>query len=465
MSENNAVSILLVDDDLEILSMLADTLTEGGYKVRQFHNPVEAISSFQACTSDLVLTDLQMPGMGGIDLLRKVKAHDADVPVILLTAGGTIQNAVQAMKDGAFDFLTKPVDVLHLLEIVRRALEFKALKRENLELRTEVADLRNSRIAPVGTYPGMIKVMELAQAVATTDETVLITGESGVGKEVLAGLIQRKSRRKEGPYIKVNCAALTGTLLESELFGHERGAFTGASERHIGRFELAQKGTIFLDEIGEMNAEAQTRLLRVLQNRELQRVGGNQTIALDIRVLCATNRDLKAEVKAGNFREDLYYRVNVFPVQLPPLRERKADIPALALDLLKSIRSRVGRGPKEFSSEAIDKMVLYSWPGNIREMENVLARCAILCQKSTIEADDLPVELVAISGEAATGVSPSPKASTEGSSLDDARAATESAHIVEVLEQCRWRMADAAKLLGISRSTLYVKLDRYGIRR
>lgn len=470
MGDTPATSILVVDDDEQLLELTAEALRIGGYEVRAFSDPVKAVASFEQSQTDLVFTDLQMPGMGGIDLLRAIKDKNVRTPVIMASAFGTIKNAVQAMKDGAFDFVTKPFEVEHLLELVKRALEFKNLKQENAALRAEVSDLRGSRIAPMGSSDAMKKTLEMAKAVAATDTTVLITGESGVGKEVLADFIQRNSARRSGPFIKVNCGALTGTLLESELFGHEKGAFTGATERRVGRFEQAQNGTIFLDEIGEMSLEAQTRLLRVLQQRELQRVGGGTTINLDIRVICATNKDLKAEADAKRFREDLYYRVNVFPLRLPPLRDRKADIPALCMDLLRSIQTTLGRGPSDISQAALDKLSVFPWPGNIRELENVLQRCSILCSRPVLDVDDLPEEIRAgrgLPGAAATGAaassSPPPAAGAPVTTLEDARERSERERILSALQECRWHISNTAKLLGISRATLYVKLDQYKI--
>ena len=455
-------TILVVDDDEDLLDMFSEVLRGAGYEVRGFSEPLKALEAFNADPTELVFTDLQMPGMGGIELLRKIKERDARTPVIMASAVGTINNAVQAMKDGAFDFLTKPVDIGHFLELINRAHEFRELKREVIALKTEVADLRGSRIAPVGTSAEMKAVLNMARTVATTDATVLLIGETGTGKEVLADVIQHNSNRRNGPYVRVNCAALSGTLLESELFGHEKGAFTGATDRRSGRFEQAQKGTIFLDEIGEMTPEAQVRLLRVLQQREMQRVGSSQTISLDIRVICATNRDLKAEVAAKRFREDLFYRVNVFPLILPPLRQRKRDIPALCMDLLRGVHARLGRGPSDISQAAIDKLTAYNWPGNVRELENMLERCSILCGAPTLDVDDLPDEIVRNVSAAPAPTTPGALASDDPT-LEAGRQQSERERIVSALEKCRWNMSNAAKMLGISRSTLYVKLDQYGI--
>jgi DNA-binding NtrC family response regulator len=460
-------TILVVDDDKDLLEMFVEVLRGAGYDVRGFDEPLKALEAFNVAPTDLVFTDLQMPGMGGIDLLRKIKQRDPRTPVIMASAVGTVNNAVQAMKEGAFDFLTKPVDLGHFLELVNRAHEFKELKHENMALKTQVADLRGSRIAPVGTSAEMKEVLRMARTVADTDATVLLIGETGTGKEVLADVIQHNSSRRNSPYVRVNCASLSGTLLESELFGHEKGAFTGATERRSGRFEQAQKGTIFLDEIGEMTMEAQVRLLRVLQQREMQRVGSSQTISLDIRVICATNRDLKAEVAAKRFREDLFYRVNVFPLLLPPLRQRKRDIPALCMDLLHGVRARLGRGPTDISQAALDKLTLYSWPGNVRELENLLERCSILCAAHTLDVDDLPEEILVGAGASAPVSAAAPAAASApaavGETLEAARQQTERESIIVALEKCHWNMSKAAKMLGISRSTLYVKLDQYKI--
>jgi two-component system, NtrC family, response regulator AtoC len=444
--------ILVIDDDPEMLELVTIALQTNDYDVKPFNDPRSGLEFFSADSPDLVLTDLQMPGLSGIEVLQQIKVQSSETPVILMTALGTIRSAVEAIKSGAFDFLTKPLDVEHLLNVINRAIDYQDILRENSELRAEVADLRGSRIAPEGASSAMRKVLEIARAVAPTSETVLITGESGTGKEVLADIIQRGSDRKDAPYIKVNCAALTGSLLESELFGHEKGAFTGALARRIGRFELAHKGTIFLDEIGDMPLEAQTRLLRVLQQRELQRVGGTQNIQLDIRVVCATNKNLKDMVAEGKFREDLYYRINVIDLHLPPLRHRKSDIPALAMDLLQGIRKRLGRGPSRISPDAMELLCGYNWPGNIRELENVMARCAILCEDAMIETKNIPDGLRSESA---------PKAG----SLAETRGDSEKTRIIDILDSCEWNMSKAAQLLGVGRSTLYSKMAQHGIRR
>ncbi|HYG77330.1 MAG TPA: sigma-54 dependent transcriptional regulator [Planctomycetota bacterium] len=457
-----SISVLVVDDDEQLLEFSSEALRSGGYQVRSFSNPVLALASFTETPTELVFTDLQMPGMGGIDLLRKIKEIRPATPVILASGFGTVKNAVQAMKDGAFDFITKPFDVEHLLELVKRALELRSLRQENAILRAEVSDLRGSRIAPMGSSAVMKKLLEMARSVAATDATVLITGESGVGKEVLADFVQRNSPRKDGPFVKVNCGALSGTLLESELFGHEKGAFTGATERRTGRFEQSQKGTIFLDEIGELSMEAQTRLLRVLQQREVQRVGGTTTINLDIRVICATNKDLKAEVAARRFREDLFYRINVFPLNLPPLRQRISDIPALCLDLLRQIRQTIGRGPSDISQAALDKLATYAWPGNIRELENVLQRCSILSSQPVLDVGDLPDE-ISSGRELSLNSSAAEPDAQPAVTLDEARGRSERERILAALQECRWHISNTAKRLGISRATLYVKMEQYKI--
>ncbi|MFH0940219.1 MAG: sigma-54 dependent transcriptional regulator [Planctomycetota bacterium] len=471
MPESGKITIFVVDDDEPLLEMNTEILHNAGYEVRPFSDPRKAVAAFAELPCDLVFTDVQMSWLGGIELLRKIKEMNAHTPVIVASAFGTIKNAVQAMKDGAFDFLTKPIEPEHLVELVKRALEFKNLARENVILRAEVADLRSTRIAPMGSSPVMKEFLKKALAVADTDATVLLIGESGVGKEILADYIQRHSPRKNESYVKVNCGAFAGTLLESELFGHEKGAFTGATEQRRGRFELAHKGTLFLDEIGELTLEAQTRLLRALQQREVQRVGSSTTISLDIRVICATNKDLKAEVAAKRFRDDLYYRIYVFPLRLPSLRQRVADIPGLAFDLLRTVRTRLGRGPTDISQAALDKLSAYHWPGNIRELENVLERCSILCAKPALETDDLPEEIVAESSDilATPTFADTPAPATEaqttrsGVSLEDTRRKSERERIVVALQESRWNISTTAKLLGISRSTLYVKLDEYGI--
>jgi DNA-binding NtrC family response regulator len=456
-----AASVFVIDDDVDVLELVSIRLTAAGFNVRKFASPREAIACIESEPPALIVTDLHMPEYEGTEVLRRARQVDKKIAVIMISGAGTIETAVAAMKDGAFDFLVKPVDLSHLAELAQRAVQFNQLQRENSSLHKEIANLRKSRFAPAGVSPGMRKVMELAHSVADTDATVLITGESGVGKELLADYVQSNSHRKTGPYIKVNCGALSGNLLESELFGHEKGAFTGATERRIGRFEQAQNGTIFLDEIGEMSMDAQTRLLRVLQQREVQRVGGTATINLNLRVICATNRDLKQEVTAGKFREDLYYRVNVFPLRLPPLRERRADIPALSSDLLSVIRVRLGRGPTGISQAGLDALALYDWPGNVRELENVLQRCAILCDRDMLDVLDLPSE---ITDPKCNAPSDTP-GTTVTETLATAREDGERRRILDVLNESNWNMSAAAARLAVSRSTLYVKLDQYNIQR
>jgi len=453
--------VFVIDDDPDVLNLVATRLSTAGLNIRKFTNPLQAMDSIESEKPALIITDLHMPEAEGSDVLRSARQVDKKISVILMSGAGTIEAAVDAMKDGAFDFLVKPIDMSHLVELAQRAMEFNQLQRENSSLKTDMANLRKSRFAPAGSSDAMRKVMELAQAVAGTDATVLITGESGVGKELLADFVQGHSPRKTASYVKVNCGALSGSLLESELFGHEKGAFTGATDRRVGRFEQAQNGTIFLDEVGEMTMEAQTRLLRVLQQRELQRVGGTATINLNIRVIRATNKDLLTEVVAGKFREDLYYRVNVFPVRLPPLRDRRADIPALSADLLRTIRVRLDRGPNGISQAALDALATYRWPGNVRELENVLQRCAILCAEDTLDVADLPSEITSPDSTAPGAGA----AAAQPGTLETAREDGERRRILEVLDSCHWNMSAAATRLAISRSTLYVKLDQYRIER
>lgn len=380
--------LLIVDDDADIVTMLEDRLQASGYATVVARDGQQAFDQIEHEAPNLVLLDLDLPKLTGIDVLKRLShiKHVEDLPVIVMTAHGSVTAAVEAMKEGAYDFLTKPLDKDHLLIVIRKALERDSLKRQVAYLRSEV-DGRYAKI--VGASPSVRAVVEAAQRAARSDAGVLLLGESGTGKELFARSVHQWSHRHAMPLVVINCVALTETLLENELFGHERGAFTGADRLQKGKLEMADGGTVFLDEIGDMSLPLQAKLLRVLQDREFQRVGGTRTVSVNIRIIAATNKDLRQAVKTGQFREDLYFRLNVITLTLPPLRERTDDIPALAQFFLERHAKDAKRLGMTISQAAMDALTRYSWPGNIRELENVLSRAVVLSPTDVIEPDML----------------------------------------------------------------------------
>ncbi|RKY67111.1 MAG: hypothetical protein DRQ08_01075, partial [Candidatus Latescibacterota bacterium] len=379
--------ILVVDDDPLMLDFLKEALLRQGYKVDTAEDGEEALRKVEEKGYDLVITDVRMPGVDGMTVLESVKRDFADTEVVVITAYGTIRNAVEAMKMGAYDYLTKPFSVEEVEVVVQRALERKRLISENIRLKRELEKVQGLRTL-VGQSPAMRKVLEMIEMVAPTKATVLIQGESGTGKELVADAIHRLSPRKNGPFVKVNCAAIPESLVESELFGHEKGAFTHAVKRSRGRFEMADGGTLLLDEIGEITPAVQAKLLRVLQDGTFQRVGGEGTLKVDVRVIATTNRDLWKAVQEGKFREDLYYRLQVVPIYIPPLRERKEDIPLLVQHFLKMYGEREGKEGLTVSEKAMDILMGYDWPGNIRELENAVERAVILAKGKVLKPEN-----------------------------------------------------------------------------
>jgi len=379
--------ILVVDDDPLMLDFLKEALLRQGYKVDTAEDGEEALRKVEEEGYDLVITDVRMPGVDGMTVLESVKRDFADTEVVVITAYGTIRNAVEAMKMGAYDYLTKPFSVEEVEVVVQRALERKRLISENIRLKRELEKVQGLRTL-VGQSPAMRKVLEMIEMVAPTKATVLIQGESGTGKELVADAIHRLSPRKNGPFVKVNCAAIPESLVESELFGHEKGAFTHAVKRSRGRFEMADGGTLLLDEIGEITPAVQAKLLRVLQDGTFQRVGGEGTLRVDVRVIATTNRDLWKAVQEGKFREDLYYRLQVVPIYIPPLRERKEDIPLLVQHFLKMYGEREGKEGLTVSEKAMDILMDYDWPGNIRELENAVERAVILAKGKVLKPEN-----------------------------------------------------------------------------
>lgn len=441
--------ILVVDDEASARNALAELLKDSGYEVETAADGFKALARVSEFSPHLVLTDLQMPGMSGIDLLLKVRAHDEEVPVVLMTAHGGIDSAVSAMREGAADYLSKPLNFDELLIVIERALDHGRLKREASQLRSQLTE-RYKFENIVGNSPEMQQVFKTIAQVAPSRATVLITGQSGTGKELVAAAIHHRSTRASGPFVRLHCAALAESLLESELFGHERGAFTGADRRREGRFEQANGGTLFLDEIGEISLATQVKLLRVLQEREFERVGGNATIQVDVRVVAATNKDLKALVAEGKFREDLFYRLNVINMRLPALWERHGDVTPLAMHFLRRFATENDKSVASISDEALARLVAYRWPGNVRELENVIERAVVICNGPRIELEHLPPEVGVAERRDGAPLIP-------GASLDE----IERHAIMRTLEATGGSTNKAAEILGISVRKIQYRLHEY----
>jgi len=444
--------MLIIDDDASMTLLLATMARGCGVDVDTAPNGEDALEMLNDKVYDLVLSDIRMPGMSGIEVLAKIRERQPGLPVILLTAHGSVKAAVQAMRDGAFDYILKPVDEGELQIIIERALEYSRLRNENAYLRAEMTDDSLFAGRLLGASEAMQSVFDLIHRVARSDSTVLITGETGTGKELVAQTIHFKSPRADHPFIACNCAALHENLLESELFGHERGAFTGAVTTRRGRFEMADGGTIFLDEIGETSREFQANLLRVLQEGEFERVGGARKIKVNVRVIASTNRDIKEEVASGRFREDLYYRLRVVPIVLPPLRERKDDILPLAYYFLDKFGTRYEQTLTGISDDGREWLLRQEWKGNVRELEHTIERAAVLAPGPELEANDLRIPEESKSGEA--------DAATR---LQDVIDRTTREHIIKILDSTSWKKQRAAELLGIDRATLYRLLKKLGI--
>ncbi len=445
-------SILVVDDEASHRMMLKAHLNEEGFDVIEASDGQEAIDLVGRYFYNLILMDIRMPVMDGVEALTQIKKISPAIPVIMMTAYGSIDSAVEALKTGADDYLTKPLDMDELLLKVKKILHYRQLEEENL-LNRERLGKRFDFSNIIGRSPAMKELFDTLAMVAPSDATVLLLGESGTGKEIVANAIHQNSPRKDHAYIKVNCAALPETLLESELFGHEKGAFTGALAKKKGRFELADGGTLFLDEIGEMSPATQAKILRVLQEKEFEAVGGTKPISVDVRIITATHKDLDAEVKEGRFREDLYYRLNVVPITLPTLRNRKEDIPLLVDHFLKIYSQKNNRAIKGLEPRVIDALVRYPWPGNVRELENIMERMVIMSRGDIILFQDLPLELKALQEGEEEPTSPI------GSSLKE----MEKEVILKTLEQTGGNRTRAALILGVTRKTLQNKIKEYGI--
>jgi len=441
--------ILVVDDEVNARTALAELLRDEGFDVEMAADAFKALGKYESFAPHVVLTDLKMPGMDGIELVKKLRAHEDPCDVIVMTAFGAVETAVEAMRAGASDYLTKPLNFDELLVVLDKVLETSQLRRETRQLRARVRD----RVAPnniIGDAPVMQRVFEVIDQVAPSKATVLITGESGTGKELVANAIHQRSPRTNGPFIKLHCAALAESLLESELFGHERGSFTGAVGRKDGRFSLADGGTLFLDEIGEISPSIQVKLLRFLQEHEFERVGGTQTLKVDVRVIAATNKNLKEEVARGKFREDLYYRLNVVALEMPALRERRSDIPALARFFLDRYSKDNGKTIESITPDAMELLVSYDWPGNVRELENAIERAVVLAPGGILEARQLPPSI-------RPSAMPAGAPAIPGSTMAD----LERYAILETLKSTGGSTSKAAEILGISTRTIQYRLHEY----
>jgi len=448
--------ILIVDDDLNHLKTLQTIVRSWGYQVSTADDGVKAVETVKERPFALILMDVRMAQMSGIEALKQIKQYNPAIPILIMTAYSSVDSAVEALKAGAYDYLTKPLDFEVLKISLARALEHSGLKAENATLRSKMsADYELENI--IGKSRPMKELVDMMSMVAPSEATVLITGESGTGKELIAKSIHHNSRRKDRPLVVVNCAALTETLLESELFGHEKGAFTGADRRREGRFKQADKGTIFLDEVGETSAAMQAKLLRVIQEREIQRIGGEETLSVDVRILAATNLNLEEEVKEGKFREDLFYRLNVVTLRLPPLRERPDDIPLLAHHFMEKYAKKNNKQLKGFSPLAMDMLLKYAWPGNVRELENVIERAVILLPDEHVTEKELPTTVTeSYAKESDWALPPPPVAANRPLNEIEKEA------ILATLEDSGGNKSETARRLGINRKTLHKKLKEYG---
>ena len=443
--------ILVVDDEEKLRRVIEVHLRSAGFDVDQARTAEEALKLVDR--ADLILTDLRLPGMDGLELLSLIRRQNSHSPVILMTAFGTIENAVEAMKTGATDFLLKPFSLDHLTAVVNKALEVRALRDENRQLKEELGrryEFDNIK----GRSPLMQDIFATIERVAPTRATVLLAGESGVGKDLIARAIHFHSQRRDRPFVKINCTAIPENLMESELFGYEKGAFTGAAGSKPGKFELADTGTVMLDEIGDVPASIQVKLLRVLQEREFERLGSNKTLHIDVRVIAATNQDLRAALEQGTFREDLYYRLNVVPLNIPPLRARREDIPFLAEHFVRKFGPECGSRADSLTDAAIKKLVEYHWPGNVRELQNVIERSLVMCTGTTLEADDIKLEAT-IRPRTQSGELSLP----EGMTLDE----YEQALIRDALKRADGNKSQAARLLGLTRNALRYRLTAMGL--
>ncbi|MDQ7032982.1 MAG: sigma-54 dependent transcriptional regulator [Desulfonauticus sp.] len=450
--------VLVIDDEKNYLLLLEALLSEEGLEVTTLNDPEMALNFLEESDVDVVVTDMKMPKINGQEILEKVKKTSPYLPVIIMTAFGSIDGAVEAMRCGAFDYLTKPFSNEELLLSIKRALNFSRMEQENRLLKASLVQ-QYAKNTIIGQSKKMQEILQLLERVAPSKSTVLILGESGTGKELIAKALHYSSPRASAPFVAVNCMALNPNLLESELFGHEKGSFTGAVSTKKGKFEQAHGGTLFLDEIGELSLDIQIKLLRVLQEKKVERVGGNKPIPVDIRLVCATNKNLKEEMQKGNFREDLYYRLNVVEITLPPLRERKEDIPLLVAYFANKICKANNLPLKKFSPQALEYLSLYDWPGNIRQLENVVERCIILSTSQEIGVEDLPLDIKKEEDQLKSAVDLLPLELNLSETLEKIEANL----IKRALVKSNFVQVKAAEMLGISKSLLQYKIKKYNI--
>jgi len=446
--DNQGVSILVVDDEFSVRDSLYNWFKNEGYRVDTAENGMEALRKLQEGPWDIALVDIKMPGMDGMELQRHIKKIDSTIILIIITAYATVDTAVEAMKEGAYDYLSKPIDPDKLSILIRNAVNQRRLIAENIQLKQKVEEL-SLQNEIVGDSPQIKKILEMIDTVAKTDATVMIRGESGTGKELVAQAIHGKSNRRYFPIISINCGAFPEGLLESELFGHEKGAFTGAQYKRKGKLEMANGGTLFFDEIGNITVKMQMDLLRVIETKQFTPLGSNKVVNVDFRIIAATNSDLEKKVAEKDFREDLYYRLNVFSIQIPPLRERTADIPLIARYFLEKYARSMSKDVTDISPEAMKMLVQYNWPGNIRELRNTIERALVVVgEKDQIEPDDLNLLFLS-------------KTNPPGDSLEE----IEKAHVQRILEQSDWNISRSAETLKIDRVTLYNKIKKYDLQR
>jgi len=448
----NKPTILIVDDEKNIRRSVEMICHGEGYAVRTAADAEEALKYLDAAPFDLMMLDIMMPGVDGLTLLKSIHEAYPEMSVIMVSGHATVQNAVEATRYGAYDFIEKPISKEKLLLSIHNALKNRRLQQENLELKRQIT----GKYEMLGESPAMREILDQIRRVAPTNGRVLISGESGTGKELIARAIHENSLRKDGPFIKVNCAAIPEELIESELFGSEKGAYTGAHQTRDGKFSLADGGTLFLDEVGDMSLKVQAKVLRVLQEGEFEKVGGQKTIAVDVRVLAATNKDLQAEVKAGNFREDLYFRLNVVPIVSPPLRRRKEDIPILVEAFLEQYAQENGVRRKQVSAEAMAALRAYDWPGNIRELKNMIERLMIMCASPAVEVNDLPAHIQ-------TPEISLPFHLADCLTLKEVKDRVERNYILATLKRNAWNVSKTAKDLDIDRTNLHKKIRLYGL--
>jgi two-component system, NtrC family, nitrogen regulation response regulator NtrX len=449
-----ARTVLIVDDEESILQSLQGILSDEGFEVFTAASGLSALEKIDEMLPDIVLLDIWMPEVDGIETLVKIKAAHPGLPVVMMSGHGTIETAVRATRLGAYDFIEKPLSLEKVLLSINNAVEYSRLEEEISLLRKKT----QHKYRITGDNESIRQLKEQIRIVAPTNAWVLISGENGTGKELVAHTLHRLSKRSLKPLVEVNCAAIPEELIESELFGHEKGAFTGATAMKKGKFDLAHEGTLFLDEIGDMSLKAQSKTLRILQEQKFERVGGSRTIQVDVRVIAATNKDLEAEIEKGRFRDDLYYRLNVIPIRVPPLRERVEDIPALVGEFLSEISVNMSVGPKNFSEEALDKLKVYPWPGNVRELKNLVERLAIMTPGIEILPADIPAPYSQKPDLVGAFAS-----SLEAATIREAKESFEKAYIAKKLQEYKWNISQTADAIGIERSNLHKKIKAYGL--